>query len=145
MIKLFRMLIIVSLLAVILGAVVTTVLEYNYPEIENFLSHMDNKHIFFKMPDVAAMIVGLLILIAYFVISIALLLFKSWARDANLILNMLGFLITPFFGFMLLSSLESLFYNFATFVGGVILALSYFSSLKDKFKESAISRILTIS
>lgn len=142
MVKLFRALIILSLLSVILGAVAATIFEQNHPEVENFLSHMDNKDIFFKMPDVVAMIIGLSFLVAYFVINIALFLFKSWARDANLILNLLACLTTPFWGFMFLSPLDSLFYDLATFVGGVILALTYFSSLKDKFKDSAISRAL---
>ena len=144
MVILFRVLIITSLLAAILGAVVSTIFEHNHPEVENFLTHMGNKDIFLQTPDIAAMIVGLLILIGYFAVNMALFLFKSWARDTNLILNLVAFLMTPFWGFMFLSPWELFCYDFATFIGGVILALSYFSPLRDKFKESSISRILAI-
>lgn len=140
MITLFRILIIISLLSIILGIVVAIIFDQNHLEIENFLSHMNNEVEFFKIPDAAAMIICFLILIAYFTINIALLSFKSWARDANLVLNLLGFLISPFLGFIVLSPQESLFYDLATFIGGLILALSYFSPLRDQFKGSFISR-----
>lgn len=140
MITLFRILIIISLLSIILGIVVAIIFDQNHPEIENFLSHMDNEGPFFKVPDIAAMIICFLILTAYFTINIALLSFKSWARDGNLVLNLLGFLISPFLGFVVLSPQESLFCDLATFIGGLILALSYFSPLKNQFKESFISR-----
>lgn len=142
MIKLFRILIVLSILFSILGSIVDTVFEQTHPEIENFLSHIGTNDIFSKMPDVVAMIIGLLFVIAYFVIKFALLLFKDWARDANLILSSVGFLIILILGFTILSPFATLFYDLALFIDGAILALSYFSPLKEKFKESVFSRIL---
>jgi hypothetical protein len=62
-----------------------------------------------------------------------LFLFKGWARPLSLYSTLAGVLITPFFGASVYSGLETALFDASATVWGAILALSYFSSVGDRF------------
>lgn len=64
---------------------------------------------------------------------IGLFWFKSWARSVSLYSTILGFIILPFFGSVLQSGVESMLTEVSATLWGMILTLSYFSTVSERF------------
>lgn len=77
------------------------------------------------------------LLIVFMIGSIAglvgLFLFKIWARPVSVICTLAGYLVSAFSGPALYTGLGDALMSASTVLWGAILALSYFSTVKDQF------------
>ena len=64
---------------------------------------------------------------------VGLFLYKKWGRTLSLYVTAATLLISPFFGVMLSSGIESALFEASSMVWGALLALSYFSPISDRF------------
>ena len=76
----------------------------------------------------------LCIIAAYFLVFF----YIKWSREIYVFITLLFFLIElidgNLGGYLLLSKIENLLYTIQTLLEGIIIALAYFSPLRDKFK-----------
>jgi hypothetical protein len=79
---------------------------------------------------------GALAAVATFVAFFGLWRFRPWARRLALIATVVGLLIYPLFGPVVQSGWGQLFYEIHELSWGGILALSYWSSLRERFVKS---------
>ena len=66
---------------------------------------------------------------------IGLFFFKKWARTLSSMMTIAGFLMHPLIGVSLNSGFESALIEASATLWGVILALTYFSALSEKFER----------
>lgn len=66
---------------------------------------------------------------------IGLFSFRNWARALSTYTTLIGFFIYPLIGTSLYSGLESAFIDASATLWGVILALSYFSPISERFER----------
>ncbi|MBC3875969.1 hypothetical protein [Undibacterium flavidum] len=66
---------------------------------------------------------------------IGLFFFKNWARALSTYTTLMGFFIYTLIGTSLHSGLESAFIEASATLWGIILALSYFSPISEKFER----------
>ena len=64
---------------------------------------------------------------------VGLFLFKIWARPVSVICTLAGYLVSAFSGPSLYTGLGDALMSASTLLWGAILALSYFSAVKDQF------------
>ena len=84
-------------------------------------------------------IFGLVFILLWIIAAYFLLFFYiKWSREIYVIITLLFFLIElidgNLGGYLLLSKIENLLYTIQTLLEGIIIALAYFSPLRDKFK-----------
>ncbi len=82
---------------------------------------------------------GLVFILLWIVAAYFLLFFYiKWSREQYIIIMLLFFLIElidgNLGGYLLLSKIENLLITIQTLLEGIIIALAYFSPLRDKFK-----------
>ena len=85
-------------------------------------------------------IFGLVFILLWIIAAYFLLFFYiKWSREIYVIITLLFFLIElidgNLGGYLLLSKIENLLYTIQTLLEGIIIALAYFSPLRDKFKN----------
>ena len=83
--------------------------------------------------------IGIPLLILYIVSSAGLFLFWRPARIFYLVTTIVGLLVAPFFGPYVDSGWATMFDEAAITVSGFILALIYYSPLKDVFDKPTIA------
>ena len=90
---------------------------------------------------------GIFMLTAVLAGFIGLLMFRPWAPAVYLVGYFLSFPAYYFNGLFVSSPTAQILYDFSMMLSGFILALIYFSSLKDKFAkvESEIKQVTTVS
>jgi cell division protein FtsW (lipid II flippase) len=64
---------------------------------------------------------------------VGLWLFKRWGRTLSLYATVAALVIVPFFEPTLLSGLENALYEAAALCWGAVLALAYYSSVRERF------------
>lgn len=69
---------------------------------------------------------------------IGLFWFKSWARSVSLYSTILCFIILPFCGTVLQSGTESMLAQVSATFWGMILTLSYFSTVSERFHVKSL-------
>ena len=84
-------------------------------------------------------IFGLVFILLWIIAAYFLLFFYiKWSREIYVFITLLFFLIElidgNLGGYLLLSKIENLLYTIQTLLEGIIIALAYFSPLRDKFK-----------
>ena len=84
-------------------------------------------------------IFGLVFILLWIIAAYFLLFFYiKWSREIYVIITLLFFLIElidgNLGGYLLLSKIENLLYTIQALLEGIIIALAYFSPLRDKFK-----------
>ncbi len=84
--------------------------------------------------DIAIMVLLIGFLIVAVGNQIALFFYWKPSRLIYLILTILGFLLTPFFGLTVSPPLETLGYELSVFISGITLALAYFSPVAERFE-----------
>ena len=83
---------------------------------------------------------GLVFILLWIIAAYFLVFFYiKWSREIYVIITLLFFLIElidgNLGGYLLLSKIENLLYTIQTLLEGIIIALAYFSPLRDKFKN----------
>ena len=134
-----RILIVVEISLGIISVVVSLLTESALPE---------PLRAFVKAESEAEMAVGTMIMIAttipllilFFMSSIGLIFFWRPARIVYLTATVAGLLLTPFFGPYVDAGWGTAFDEAAILVSGVILALIYFSPLKDLYEKPVAPR-----
>ena len=86
----------------------------------------------FPIPYIGYMFVAL-----YGIASIGLVMFMDWARTGFLAVTILALVITPFTGLAITGWYESLLWTLVTMADGMIIALAYFSSIRNEFKVAS--------
>ena len=81
---------------------------------------------------------SILLLLLIFVAHPLLFFYTKWSRELFIFIILFGFLVglmdVSLGGYILVSNVEGLLDYSMTFVEGIIVAIAYFSPLKDKFK-----------
>ena len=72
-------------------------------------------------------------LLAYGVVCLGLIYFKSWARECFLLVTVLGLVLTFGFGVNILTEASSFYLQVMNIIDGFIIAMIYFSELKEEF------------
>ena len=75
-------------------------------------------------------------LIAFGVVSIGLIFFKSWARTGFLFLTAIGFLLSPVIGLSVQTGVDSLLSYFINLSDGAILVMAYLTSINNEFQPA---------
>jgi hypothetical protein len=73
-------------------------------------------------------------LLAYGIVCVGLIYFKSWARECFLLLTALVLLLTFVFGVNVLTEASSFYIQIMNMIDGFIIAMIYFSELREEFK-----------
>jgi hypothetical protein len=74
------------------------------------------------------------LLLAYGIVCVGLIYFKSWARECFLLLTILAMLLTFVFGVNVFTEASSFYLQIMNMIDGFIIAMIYFSELKVEFK-----------
>lgn len=81
------------------------------------------------------MIAMICVLLAVWAASIiGLWVFKRWGRTLSLLSTIATLVITPFFGAALSTGIENALYEAAALCWGAILALAYYSPIRERFE-----------
>ena len=73
-------------------------------------------------------------LLVYGLLSIGLVYFKAWARTAFLVVTVLAVTLILASGMTIHTVYEQILLQIVTLLDGAIIAMAYFSKLKDEFK-----------
>lgn len=134
-----RTLIVAEIALLIIGLVVSLLTESSLPEpLRAFLDAEAKAEMTAKEMMMFAATIPLLILLL--VSSVGLFFFWRPARSLYLIATVAGLLLAPFFGPYVDAGWATAFDEAAILVSGVILALIYFSPLKDLYEKPAALR-----
>ena len=83
-------------------------------------------------------IFGLVFILLDYRCLFSFIFYIKWSREIYVIITLLFFLIElidgNLGGYLLLSKIENLLYTIQALLEGIIIALAYFSPLRDKFK-----------
>lgn len=135
---LLRTLIVAELLIAIISVVVSLFTEFMLPEpLRAFLEAESEAEI--TMRDVVMIAVGIPLIILLLVSSIGLFFFWRPARILYSLAVILGLAMTPFFGPYVDAGWGTTFEEASIVISGVILALIYFSPLRDFYEKSKIT------
>jgi len=74
------------------------------------------------------------VLLAYGIVCVGLIYFKPWARECFLLLTVLAMLLTFLFGVNILTEASLFYLQLMNMIDGFIIAVIYFSDLKEEFK-----------
>ena len=85
------------------------------------------------MPSSIAGVASLGLLVIWLIGFIGLFWFKPWARQLSLFATLGSLLLIPFMGASLSSGIETALFEAATLTWGAILALSFYSSINQRF------------
>jgi len=80
---------------------------------------------------------GYVFLTLYGIASFGLVMFKDWARIGFLVVTIFALMITPFTGLAITGWYESVLWSLLTMTEGMIIALAYFSSIRNEFKNAS--------
>ena len=81
--------------------------------------------------------IGYVFVALYGIASIGLVMFMDWARTGFLTVTIIVLMITPFTGMAITGWYESLLWSLVTMAHGMIIALVYFSSIRNEFKAAS--------
>jgi hypothetical protein len=82
---------------------------------------------------ISAGILGVIILFCGIIVTFGLYMFRPWAPRLALVVTLLALPIYPLLGFQVASGWSMAITDLATTMWGAILALAYFSPLKERF------------
>ncbi|MEK7855071.1 MAG: hypothetical protein AAB288_03200 [Acidobacteriota bacterium] len=133
-----RTLIVAEIFLGIISIFVSLLTESSLPEpLRAFLEAESEAEVTAR--EMMMLAVGIPLIVLLFVSSIGLFFFWRPARILYLITVGIGLLLTPFFGPYVDAGWGTTFEEAAVIVSGVILALVYFSPLKDLYEKPKIA------
>jgi len=144
--KPFRALLLVSLVAMIVAAVLgATASNYVSADWKTLLEWDGNGGLIDRIPDEfpsewgarVLLIVGVIVAIGFglftLVAQIGMFFFWRFARPGFLVVTVVWIAMIPFFGLSVTLPLEGMLYYAATLCDGAALAMAYFSPLSERF------------
>ncbi|HWT03725.1 MAG TPA: hypothetical protein VN256_25980 [Pyrinomonadaceae bacterium] len=133
----FRKLVVLHWLLVITGVAVSLATERFLPaELRAYLHARENDA--FTQGRVVLDVIGVLFIIFTVALSVGLFRFRLWAKKLLPLSYVLGILLIPAMGANVQTGWASLTFYLCSLVDGVILALVYFSPLKEEFELSRV-------
>lgn len=131
----FRLLIILNWVLIIITFVLIFALEYTLPTVlRHYLQAQAEAPL--SLRDGLIFGIGFLFFLVYVAATIGLYLFKAWARSLFLISTAAGYLITPFIGPIVEPAIATVFNYLVSFVGGMILAVIYYTPISSRFERT---------
>lgn len=131
--KLFRFLLVLSVLTAIVGAVISCVGAVPQ-ELQAYLDEQSEAASTSK--TIVVLVIALLVLILALVATVGLFVFWRPARPLTLVTWVVGFLITPLLGPTIDSGWATAFYELSAGMSGAVIALAYCSPIKELFERS---------
>ena len=129
--KLFRILVVISISSFLIWFILPQFWHlWHTPEEVNMLNYNGYNEYFNALPLLYIMAV------LFFVASIGLLLFKSWARTLFILLTLLSVFGAPFMGWSIETGVEASLSQMGLLCDGAIIFMEYFSSVSTKFTKS---------
>lgn len=131
--KNFRILLVLSWLLVIAGVVVSFVTEsFPPPELQTYLQRVENSPL--ANGEIVLAIVDVAFIVLAVVLTVGLFLFKRWAKTLLPMSYALGLVLIPVNGPYIESGWVTTLFYLGSLVDGIILALVYFSPLREVFE-----------
>lgn len=120
-----RLCVALELALIVISIVLSMVLQPFLPEpLRAWIAENEQQ---IRPADLMLFVLFIPLLIALVVASVGLLLLKRWAAWLYLYVNVLGLLLVPFMGPTVEHAVAEMFSEAATMLGGVVLALAFFS------------------
>jgi hypothetical protein len=130
----FRILLLATLAVGLLGGVVEFSTHDSLPQaLQDYLNSTSEE----ESNDnwMALGVFALILIVAVIAAYIGLFLFKPWSRPLNLLLWPAAFVFTPMLGPTVTSGWATACYELSAGLGGMIVALTYFSRLSKEFQS----------
>jgi hypothetical protein len=131
----FRKLVVLNWLLLIIAVIVSFATESFLPaELRDYLDARGNAPL--TEGEIVLASVGGLFLIFVIVLSVGLFRFRRWAKRLLPLSYIIGLLLLPAAGANVETGWASLMFYLCSLVDGVILAVVYFSPLKEEFETN---------
>lgn len=133
--KNFRILLVLSWLLVITGVVVSFATRNSLPsELQSYLERVENAPL--TNGEIVLAIVDVTFVVFVIVLTVGLFRFRGWAKALLPVSYLLGLVLIPVNGPYVESGWVSILFYSGSLVDGMILALVYFSPLKESFESN---------
>ena len=133
--KNFRILLVLSWLLVIAGAVASFATENSLPpELQSYLARVENAPL--ANGEIVLAVVDVTFIVFAVVLTVALFRFRRWAMTLLPVSYVLGFVLIPVNGPYVESGWVSILFYLGSLVDGIILALVYFTPLRESFETN---------
>ena len=131
--KNFRILLVLGWLLAAAGVVLSFMTESSLPpEIQSYLQRMEDAPL--AQGEIVLGVVDITFIVFGVVLTIGLFRFKRWAKTLLPMFYALGFVLLPVNGPHVETGWASMMFYLGSFVDGLILALVYFSPLRESFE-----------
>lgn len=124
-----------SWLFAISGVVASYVTEsFLPPELRSYLNDYESAP--YTNGEIALIIVDIISVVFAFALTVGLFFFKGWAKTLLPLSYTIGLLLVPFNGPYVEVGWDTFLFYLSCLMDGVVLALVYFSTLKEAFEPS---------
>jgi hypothetical protein len=131
----FRLLVVSGWVLCVVAVVVVLSTRHSVPpEVENYIERQRSRPATTK--EMIMLYADLVLLAVTVAISIGLFFFKRWARTLLLPIYGLSFLLTPITPLFVETGWSHLVFSLGDVLGGMIIALAYYSPISDLFGTS---------
>ena len=131
--KNFRILLVLSWLLVIAGVMASFITEKTLPpELQSYLERVENAPL--TNSEIVLAVVDIAFIVFAVVLTVGLFRFRRWAKTLLPISYVLGLALIPGDGPYVESGWASFLFFLGSLVDGIILALVYFSPLREFFE-----------
>ena len=142
--NIFRIIVILDIVIVVFGIIVSDLTEGLLPEtLQNYLMQAAESD--FIPKDTIFLIIGAIFFIALIVSWIGLLKFKKFAPWLYLVVSTADIVLTSFMGPTVRSGLAESIAIFEGLIGGVLIALVFFSPVKEFFGTDSPNKSLEVT
>ena len=133
--KNFRILLVLSWLLVIAGVIVSFATENSLPpELQSYLERVENAPL--ANGEIVLAVVDVTFVVFAVVLTVGLFRFRRWAKTLLPMSFILGLVLIPINGPSVESGWASSLFYLGSLVDGIILALVYFSPLREFFETN---------
>ena len=133
--KNFRILLVLSWLLVIAGVVVSFATKNSLPsELQSYLERVENAPL--TNGEIVLAVVDITFVVFAIVLTVGLYRFRRWAKTLLPVSYVLGLVLIPVNGPYVESGWVSILFYSGSLMDGIILALVYFSPLKEFFETN---------
>jgi hypothetical protein len=134
---LFRVSIIAEWSLLVFGITLFSMLDSSLPDLLQQYQVFESERNM-TLSDIIFLGIGIPVVLLNLISSIGLYFFRSWARPIYVATAVLSILVMIFSPPTVSTGIESAFEQFSILIGGVIIALMFYSDITDKFIRSEI-------
>ena len=129
---LFRKLLLLSIIFAVIGGLLDIMLPNLVPD-PLYQAQQEVDQLVSSNEFMVLLLIGIPLIIVYIVSSVGLFYFLPWAPRLAIISTLLLFVIYPLLGYSLSSGWALALTDFSTMLWGVVLTLTYCSSIRKRF------------